>query len=100
MKIIIATVNKMNFKREDLRTWKTLPNTFKGLIIGGYLGSVSMIVLIIVAINKPYINDNYSLIPLLLFFFLSSLGAYIGKHIKKDKTIINDKLIKKSKRRK
>ena len=79
----------MRFNREDLKEWKTLPNTFKGLVIGGYVGSISMIVLLIVALFKPYINDNYSLIPLFLFFFLSSLGAYIGKHIKSVKNKSN-----------
>lgn len=79
----------MKFNRNDLREWRTMPNSFKGLIIGGYIGSISMIVLLIVALFKPYINDNYSLIPLFLFFFLSSLGAYIGKHIKSRKNKIS-----------
>mgnify|MGYP001605114799 CR=1 FL=1 len=81
----------MKFNRNDLREWRTMPNSFKGLIIGGYIGSISMIVLLIVALFKPYINDNYSLIPLFLFFFLSSLGAYIGNHIKCRKNKISKK---------
>ena len=83
----------MKFKREDLKEWKTPPNAFRGLIIGGHVGSISMIVLLIIALFKPYINDNYSLVPLFLFFFLSSLGAYIGKYIKtKDNKVKNNKL--------
>lgn len=87
----------MRFNKKDLKEWRTMPNTFKGLIIGGYMGSISMIVLIIVAINKPYLNDNYSLIPLFLFFFLSSLGAFIGKSIKSKN--IKDKKVKIKKRK-
>jgi len=75
----------MSFQKTRLKRWNTLPNVFKGLIIGGYIGSITLIIFLLIIIYNPSLNSNYILAPLIFFFFSSSFGAFIGSRLKHKK---------------
>jgi len=72
----------MPLQKSKLKHWSTLPNAFKGLIVGGYIGSITLIIFLLIIIYSPSLNNNYILFPLIFFFFCSSFGAFIGSRLK------------------